>query len=130
MRKFYSVCFAALFISLNSVASNPFNKSNRTIKLVEGTYTKGEVIIRVKPEARVVCKTSSIELGSMNEKLVLLGASVSKRYRNAKDLSGLRNKSNVPMVDISLIYTVKFNPNTPVADAIALLASDPSVLYA
>ena len=130
MRKFYSVCLAVLFISLNSVASNPFNKTNRTIKLTEGTYTKGEVIIRVKPEARVVCKASAIDLGSMNEKLVLLGASVSKRFPNAKDLSGLRNKSNVQMVDLSLIYTVKFNPNTPVADAIALLAADPSVLYA
>src|SRR6185369_10605427 len=33
-------------------------------------------------------------------------------------------------VDLSLIYTVKFNENTRVEDAIALLAADPAVMYA
>jgi len=130
MRKFYSACLAALFISLSCVASNPFNRSNQAIKLTEGTYKKGEVVVRIKPEARMVCRQSSIDLGTMNEKLALLGATVSKRFPGAKDVSGLRTKANVPLVDLTLIYSVKFNVNTPVGDAIALLLSDPSVVYA
>jgi serine protease len=130
MRKFYSACLAALFISLNCVASNPFNRPNQPVKLIEGKYVKGEVIIKLKPEARTVCRTSSIDLGSMNEKLALLGATVSKKYPNAKNVSGLRSSRNEPLVDITLIYSVKFNSNTPVADAIALLSKDPSVVYA
>src|SRR4029079_9869639 len=100
MRKLYSACLAALFITLNCVASNPFNKSNQALKLTEGTYKKGEVVVRIKPEARGVCRMSSIDLVSMNEKWALLGATVTKRFPNAKDMSGLRNKSNVAMVDI------------------------------
>jgi serine protease len=130
MRKFYSACLAALFISLNCVASNPFNTSGKAIKLIEGTYKKGEVVVRIKPEARMVCRQSSVDIGSMNEKMALLGATVSKRFPAAKDVTGLRTKANVPLVDLSLIYSVKFNVNTPVADAIALLSSDPSVVYA
>lgn len=130
MRKFYSFCLAALFISLNSVASNPFNKPNQKLQLKEGDYVKGTVIIRIKPEARVICKSSSIDLASMNEKFALLGATVEKRFQNAKAIINQRNKYNVPLVDLSLIYTVKFNVNTPVADAIALLKADPSVVYA
>lgn len=130
MKKIYLASLAALFISLICVASNPFNKSKQQLNLKEGDYVKGKVIIRIRPEARVVCRTSSIDLGSMNEKLALLGATVTKRFPNAKDVSGLRNRDNQQMVDISTIYTVNFNVNTPVEAAIALLAADPSVMYA
>ncbi|MEO8088043.1 MAG: S8 family serine peptidase, partial [Bacteroidota bacterium] len=130
MRKFYLACLAALFISMISVASNPFNKGKQTLHLKEGAYVKGTVVIRIKPEARVVCKTSSIDLGSMNEKIALLGATVSKRFPQSKDASGQRNRFGIQMIDLSLIYTVKFNENTAVGDAIALLLADPSVAYA
>ena len=130
MRKFSLLCLAALGISLFSAASNPFNLTKHPLKLKEGDYVKGTVIIRIKPAARVVCRTSSIDLGSMNEKLALLGATVEKRFPRAQNVANQRNRFDIQLIDISLIYTVKFNENTPVTDAIALLAADPSVLYA
>ncbi|MCX6275583.1 MAG: S8 family peptidase [Bacteroidetes bacterium] len=130
MRKFSFGCLAALFISMNCVASNPFNKTKQPLKLKDGDYVKGTVIIKLKPEAAVVCHASSIDLGSMNEKLALLGATVNKRFPRANDVSNLRNRQNEKLVDISRIYTVKFNENTSVADAISILLTDPSVAYA
>ena len=130
MRKFSLGCLAALFIAMNCVASNPFNKTKQPLKLKEGDYVKGTVIIRIKPEAGSVCRPSSIDLGSMNERLALLGATVTKRFPRAKDVSNQRNGRNEKLVDLSLIYSVKFNENTPVTDAIALLLSDPAVAYA
>lgn len=91
---------------------------------------KGTVIIRIKPEAGSICRPSSIDLGSMNEKLAMLGATVTKRFPCAKDVSNQRNSRNEKLVDLSLIYSVKFNVNTPVTDAIALLLADPAVAYA
>ncbi len=129
MRKFYLMCLVTLFGSLICVASNPFN-SKQSLKLKEGEYVKGTVIIKIKQEAAMVCRTSSIDLGSMNERLALLGATVTKRFPRANNVTTQRNKENQPLIDLSLIYTVKFNENTPVADAIALLLTDPSVKYA
>ena len=129
MRKFYSICLAVLCLSFSSIASNPFNQK-QTQKLKEGDYVRGVVIVKIKPEARVTCKTTSIDVGSINEKLALLGASVTKRFQHSKEVVNMRNRYNVPMIDLSLIYTVKFNENTPVKDAIALLSADPAVAYA
>ncbi len=130
MRKFHSSVLAALFITLNCVASNPFNHSKQPLTLKEGEYAKGTVIVRIKPEARVTCRTSSIDVGTINEKLALLGATVSKRFQHSKQIINERNRFNIEIVDISLIYTVKFNENTPVKDAITLLSADPAVMYA
>jgi serine protease len=124
-RYFKLLLFSILSISLQNVtASSPLNKTtNSTYKLHEGItksdYQAGTLIFRLRAEYRHDARKSSIDNVTVNEILDKVGASnIRKVFPGKTAPLTEKNAAGMPLTDLSLIYTVKFDTGIPIEKAI------------
>src|SRR5216110_685877 len=111
MRKYFLPILAAL-LSFGASASKPFShgpsSGNEKKSLKEGDYVPGTIILKMKEATRTSCQASDISISTIKVKFAALSSTgVEKRFPRAIVPSLLRSRSGQPLVDLSLIYTVK-----------------------
>ncbi len=94
-------------------------------------YEKGVLIVRIKSDYRSFCNESYINSSDLHQIFNKLSVTeVKKKFPNHKQPVESKTSFGFPLTDLSLIYTLKFNPIIPVEKAALLLLSCKEVQYA
>jgi serine protease len=125
----------AVFSVQNALATNP-NKSSSNdniskISIKPGSYKTGVVIFKMKGDVRAACQTNTISIPSVNEKLLQLGATETRKmFPKINAPAQLRNARGQQLVDLSLIYRINIDETISMESALELLRSDNFIEYA
>jgi serine protease len=135
MKKSYAFISVIIFLSVNSFNSFAGNNSGRNFRLAPGLtvsdYFPGKIIIKIKPEYRSSCSRTSLTIASLNGKFSTLQMqSIEKKFPLHQPPAQERNSNGRKLVDISLIYELKYNASIPIEKAINVLLQDESIEYA
>jgi subtilisin family serine protease len=91
----------------------------------------GTIMLKVSSSLRNSCRVNGIENAQLAKALNTIGATeVSRKYPKHLQPSSERNGNGEPLIDLSLIYQVKFNSSYPIEKAINLLLATGMVDYA
>jgi len=97
----------------------------------EMDYEAGAIMLKVSSSLRNSCRVNGIENAQLAKALNTIGAiEVARKYPKHLQPSSERNGNGEPLVDLSLIYQVKFNSSYPIEKAINLLLATGMVDYA
>src|SRR5580765_7214055 len=123
MKKVYAFISLVIFLSVSSFNSFAGNNSGRSFQLAPGLtssdYFPGKIIIKIKPGYRSSCSRSSLAIASLSGKFSSLQMeSVEKKFPLHQPPSLERNSNGQKLVDISLIYELKYNADIPIEKAI------------
>lgn len=110
-------------INVSILAQN--KKFKMPTNVTEKDYMPNMLIAKVKSDFRNHCNESEINIAMVKQTLQNQGVvSVSKRFKNEKPPVEKYNKDGYPMVDLSLMYEIKFNDNQLVTKINQLLATN------
>lgn len=126
MKSYYSYVVAVLLagsVASNSLATNGTGAYPKPAKQYtipkDAEYLHDRVIIRVHENYRTACSKNAINVPALERALGNLGGTVRKKFPNHQaPASNARNREGKSLVDISLIYEVKFNSPINVQSAI------------
>jgi hypothetical protein len=126
---FTKLTLFSLFISLTVFATD---KTTESQKLYHGAaYKEGVLIINVKPQYRSLCSDHSIQVAQLKNALDKISfISVDKKFPYIQEPKEKVNKYGKKLVDLSLIYQVKFSPAVDIEKAMAVVNASGVVEYA
>ncbi|MBW8048931.1 MAG: S8 family serine peptidase [Cytophagales bacterium] len=149
MKKHFKILVLfAVFFTVNSFAysrsvkegdsgNNEGNLSLHHLSLREArndsnvNYLPQIIIIKVKAQYRSVCTKNGINLSSLNKVLGSISAvNVKKKFPDHIPPPEARNKYGQTLIDLSLIYEIKYSAPVSIENAINLLYKDESIEYA
>ncbi|MBL4707480.1 MAG: S8 family serine peptidase, partial [Flavobacteriales bacterium] len=109
------ICLSSVFYAQN-VASN-------------ADYFEGEIIVKIKPELSHKCSKSTIAIPSLQKVLISEKIDrVGKMFPNHQKVT--RKKGQENFIDLSTIYSFKFETSLDERKILSQLRKDPSVQYA
>jgi serine protease len=131
MKQTFTLLIAAL-LSLQVYAGGAQTRMFRLPKSITANdYVQGKIIFRIKSDFRNSCSRSAIAISSLNEKMAALQVGqVDKRFPNHQAPTQLRNARGQQLVDLSLIYVLRYQAPLPIEKAINILLQDEAIEYA
>jgi subtilisin family serine protease len=136
MKKFYvMVAFVATLISSFVFATDNSTKAPTAFRLPHGItskdYAAQTIIVKMKPDFRSDCRTNSITNEKINTALLTFGVgAIKKLYPNHQQPLTERNSQGQKLVDLSLIYEIKYTSPVTIEKAINQILQTGTVLYA
>jgi len=138
--RIFKPIFLALFISFMTISVSYAKGNNEDSKgnfkmpenIVENEdYLSKTVVLRIKPEYRHLCENSKILDDHLIEVLFAVDVTSLKKRFPEKPAINLRSANyNANLVDLSLIYTLKYHRDIPVEDVINKLYASDAIMYA
>ncbi|MBL0343027.1 MAG: hypothetical protein IPP71_20445 [Bacteroidetes bacterium] len=121
-----------LGVQISKASDNPRNETFRLPKgVTSADMIPGTLIFKLKPEFRGVARTNSIGSDRLNGALNSIGStSIVKKFPLKNAPASERNAFGFKMVDLSLIYEVKYNAEMPVEKVMNALLKTGMVEYA
>lgn len=100
-----------------------FSQYGNFVKIpASARYVSGEIIVKIKPEFRNTLSNNNIQLQSVQRSAPNLKISAIRRlFPNHEIPENSRSRSGEKLIDISTIYSITFNSEIPVQDAINAL---------
>ncbi|SFC26101.1 Por secretion system C-terminal sorting domain-containing protein [Flexibacter flexilis DSM 6793] len=147
MKNYYSYALALLLagaVSTNTVAGNgtgasAYAKPSKQYTIPKGSeYLHDRVVIRVHDSYRAACGKNSINVAALERTLSNLGGVIRKKFpHNQAPAANARNREGKRLVDLSLIYEVRFSSPINVQSAIddllatgTLVNAEPHFIFA
>jgi len=99
--------------------------------VADSDYISKTIIINIKPEFRAFCKENIIDIPKLNDALNLIGTKlIAKKFPGKNKPATEYNRFGDKMVDLSLIYELKYSGNLKIESAINKLLSTGILEYA
>jgi len=99
--------------------------------IADSDFVSKTIIINIKPEFRAFCKENVIDIPKLNSALNLIGTSaIVKKFPGKKQPATEYNRFGEKMVDLSLVYELKYSNNLSIESAINKLLSTGILQYA
>jgi hypothetical protein len=133
MKKFFTVLSLLIFVCsfLNiTKASNPGNETNED--LYQGSaYHPGLLVVKIKSQYRGVCSQNNVALAGLKSAMAKISATgVTKKFKHIQAPKEKYNKAGQKLVDLSLVYEIRYSPIVRIESAIQIINATGVVEYA
>ncbi|OQA12153.1 MAG: Thermophilic serine proteinase precursor [Bacteroidetes bacterium ADurb.Bin397] len=125
-------CLLLIAATTTQASTKPKNQQFRLPAGVTASdMVPGTIIFKLKPEFRASARVNGIVSDQLNAVLAANGVtSVSKKFPAKQAPATERNAQGLPMVDLSLIYEVKYTSNQPVEKIVNAMLRTGMLQYA
>ncbi|RLD58607.1 MAG: hypothetical protein DRJ01_12350 [Bacteroidetes bacterium] len=123
--------FLFIFILNSSVFSQNNTLSQNSKNTQANKYIPNTIIIKIKPEFRNICSNTKIKNNEFENILNSIKTqSLTKKFPQIHEPKQKFNKNGNKLVDLSLIFELKYKSNTPINKIISQLKSSTIIEYA
>ncbi|MCK5823196.1 MAG: S8 family peptidase [Bacteroidales bacterium] len=123
--------FLFIFILNSSVFSQNNTLSQNSKNTQANKYIPNTIIIKIKKQYKDICSNKKIKNNEFEDLLISIKTqSVTKKFPQIHEPKQKFNKNGNKLVDISLIYELKYKSNTPINKIISQLKSNDIIEYA